>query len=81
MHPMGSHAPDQALSMAPGHYRHRSECGRTVQGAPEIQSYCLGHSAFVTCSAFLQLKGRELLLSGSGDGTVRYYFLALVSDN
>lgn len=41
------------------------------QGAPNIQSYCLGHTAFAACSAFVGTDSRELLLSGSGDGTVR----------
>lgn len=44
-----------------------------TRGAPEIQSYCLGHTDFVSCSAFVQCGDRELVVSGSGDGTVRLW--------
>ena len=42
-----------------------------VQGAHEIQSYCLGHLSFVTCVAFLSLPAGPVLISGAGDGTIR----------
>lgn len=42
-----------------------------LQGYASIQSYCLGHTDFAACSAFAQCQGKEALLSGSGDGTVR----------
>ena len=44
---------------------------RWLQGAPEIQAFCLGHTAFVTCSAFVGDEAQPRLLTGSGDGTVR----------
>ena len=42
-----------------------------MQGAHEIQSYCLGHTSFVTCAAFLTLPNGTLLVSGAGDGSIR----------
>ncbi|KAJ0245211.1 hypothetical protein HA466_0186820 [Hirschfeldia incana] len=46
-----------------------------LQGAHEIQSFCLGHTEFVTCIAFVW--STELtqgyLMSGSGDSTVRLW--------
>lgn len=42
-----------------------------MQGAHEIQSYCLGHTDFVTSAAFAHTPRSTLLLSGGGDGTVR----------
>ncbi|CAF1923563.1 unnamed protein product [Brassica napus] len=46
-----------------------------LQGAHEIQSFCLGHTEFVTCIAFVW--NPELtqgyLMSGSGDSTVRLW--------
>ncbi|CAJ1904380.1 unnamed protein product [Sphenostylis stenocarpa] len=48
---------------------------KPLNGAHQIQSFCLGHSEFVSCLAFVQ--GQEcpegLLLSGSGDSTVRLW--------
>ncbi|KAL2645446.1 hypothetical protein R1flu_013033 [Riccia fluitans] len=46
-----------------------------LKGAPEIWSYCLGHTSFVTCTAFVgsQTSGQQLLVSGSGDSTVRLW--------
>jgi len=35
-----------------------------------IHNYCLGHTEFVTCICFLE---EDLLLSGSGDGTVKVW--------
>ena len=43
----------------------------SVQGAHEIQSYCLGHTSFVTCAAFLLLPTGTVLVSGAGDGSIR----------
>ncbi|KAG5374697.1 hypothetical protein IGI04_039293 [Brassica rapa subsp. trilocularis] len=46
-----------------------------LQGAHEIQTFCLGHTEFVTCIAFVW--NPELtqgyLMSGSGDSTVRLW--------
>jgi hypothetical protein len=47
-----------------------------VQGAHEIQSYCLGHTDFVTSCTFAATPESTLLLSTSGDGTVRCALLA-----
>lgn len=46
-----------------------------MQGAPEIQSFCFGHTLFVTCAKFVRraADGAELLVSGSGDGTIRLW--------
>lgn len=46
-----------------------------MQGAYEIQSYCLGHTDFVSCSVTLcsSYDGHSLLLTGGGDGTVRLW--------
>lgn len=48
---------------------------RPLKGAHEIQSFCLGHTDFVSCLAFICLPDcyQILLLSGSGDGTVRLW--------
>ncbi|KAK8923978.1 hypothetical protein KSP39_PZI019665 [Platanthera zijinensis] len=45
------------------------------KGAHEIQSFCLGHTDFVSCLAFIHLPDfrQSLLLSGSGDATVRLW--------
>ncbi|XP_059297953.1 uncharacterized protein LOC132050620 isoform X1 [Lycium ferocissimum] len=44
-------------------------------GAHEIQSFCLGHTEFVTCLAFISSKDSQqwYLLSGGGDSTVRLW--------
>ncbi|XP_006366671.1 tRNA (guanine-N(7)-)-methyltransferase non-catalytic subunit wdr4 isoform X1 [Solanum tuberosum] len=44
-------------------------------GAHEIQSFCLGHSEFVSCLAFIcsQDSQQWYLLSGGGDSTVRLW--------
>nr|VDD53611.1 unnamed protein product [Brassica oleracea] len=48
---------------------------KPLQGAHEIQSFCLGHTEFVTCITFVQ--NSELtqgyLMSGSGDSSVRLW--------
>ncbi|BBN11292.1 tRNA (guanine-N(7)-)-methyltransferase subunit TRM82 [Marchantia polymorpha subsp. ruderalis] len=46
-----------------------------LKGAPEIWKYCLGHSSFVTCTAFVgkRSSGQQFLVSGSGDSTVRLW--------
>ncbi|GAB4830403.1 hypothetical protein Ancab_020040 [Ancistrocladus abbreviatus] len=46
-----------------------------LKGAHEIQSYCLGHSEYVTCVAFIHNLEypQGFLLSGSGDSTVRLW--------
>ncbi|KAK9822393.1 hypothetical protein WJX81_008598 [Elliptochloris bilobata] len=42
-------------------------------GVPEIQSFCLGHTAFASCVAFADCPAGLRMLSGSGDGTVRLW--------
>ncbi|RID49075.1 hypothetical protein BRARA_I05540 [Brassica rapa] len=46
-----------------------------LQGAHEIQSFCLGHTEFVTCIAFVSSPEltQSYLMSGSGDSTVRLW--------
>ncbi|KAG6509512.1 tRNA (guanine-N(7)-)-methyltransferase non-catalytic subunit wdr4-like [Zingiber officinale] len=46
-----------------------------LNGAHEIQSFCLGHTDFVSCLAFVCPFGHAngFLLSGSGDSTVRLW--------
>ncbi|KAL2510698.1 Transducin/WD40 repeat-like superfamily protein [Abeliophyllum distichum] len=46
-----------------------------VNGAHEIQSFCLGHTEFVSCLAFVGCQDypQGLLVSGSGDSTVRLW--------
>ncbi|XP_014495249.1 tRNA (guanine-N(7)-)-methyltransferase non-catalytic subunit wdr4 [Vigna radiata var. radiata] len=46
-----------------------------LNGAHQIQSFCLGHTEFVSCLAFVQAQEcpQGLLLSGSGDATVRLW--------
>ncbi|ESQ36616.1 hypothetical protein EUTSA_v10007706mg [Eutrema salsugineum] len=48
---------------------------KPLEGAHEIQSFCLGHTEFITCIAFVW--NPELtqgyLMSGSGDSTVRLW--------
>ncbi|XP_077245255.1 transducin/WD40 repeat-like superfamily protein isoform X2 [Tasmannia lanceolata] len=48
---------------------------KPLNGAHEIQSFCLGHTDFVSCLAFLCTPDYPLglLLSGSGDSTVRLW--------
>ena len=52
-----------------------------LQGAHEVQSICMGHLRFVTCSAFISggipsdagpQTSQDWLLTGGGDGTVRW---------
>ncbi|RID40095.1 hypothetical protein BRARA_J00162 [Brassica rapa] len=48
---------------------------KPLQGAHEIQTFCLGHREFVTCIAFVwnpELP-QKYLMSGSGDSTVRLW--------
>ncbi|KAK6141378.1 hypothetical protein DH2020_024869 [Rehmannia glutinosa] len=46
-----------------------------VNGAHEIQSFCRGHTEFVSCIAFVSSQdyAQGLLVSGSGDSTVRLW--------
>lgn len=46
-----------------------------LKGAHEIQSFCLGHTEFVSCLAFVSCQNyaQGLLVSGSGDSTVRLW--------
>ncbi|KAJ4753514.1 tRNA (guanine-N(7)-)-methyltransferase non-catalytic subunit [Rhynchospora pubera] len=46
-----------------------------LKGAHEIQSFCLGHTDFVSCLAFVcsQDQSKGFLLSGGGDLTVRLW--------
>ncbi|PIN09010.1 WD repeat protein WDR4 [Handroanthus impetiginosus] len=46
-----------------------------LSGAHEIQSFCLGHTEFVSCLAFISSQDypQGLLASGSGDSTVRLW--------
>ncbi|KAM0929619.1 hypothetical protein ACQ4PT_001638 [Festuca glaucescens] len=45
-----------------------------MKGATEIQSFCLGHTEFVSCIAFTRISGgSSFLLSGGGDSTVRLW--------
>lgn len=45
-----------------------------MKGATEIQSFCLGHTEFVSCIAFTRIQGgSSFLLSGGGDSTVRLW--------
>ncbi|KAK7243006.1 hypothetical protein RIF29_37789 [Crotalaria pallida] len=50
---------------------------KPLNGAHEIQSFCLGHTEFVSCLAFFQAqKYPQRLLSGSGDSTVRLWVIS-----
>eukprot|EP00250_Pteridium_aquilinum_P026352 c32884_g1_i1 orf=234-1517(+) len=45
-----------------------------LRGAHEIEGFCLGHSSFVSCVAFVgEDLATQLLVSGGGDGTVRLW--------
>ena len=45
-----------------------------MKGAHEIQSYCFGHTNFVSSAVFLVKENKdEVLLSGSGDGTMKMW--------
>ncbi|KAG7591022.1 WD40 repeat [Arabidopsis thaliana x Arabidopsis arenosa] len=48
---------------------------KPLEGAHEIQSFCLGHSEFITCTAFVSTPEltQGYLMSGSGDSTVRLW--------
>ena len=48
---------------------------KPLNGAHEIQSFCLGHTEFVSCLAFVHAREcpQGLLVSGSGDSTVRLW--------
>ncbi|XP_020236261.1 tRNA (guanine-N(7)-)-methyltransferase non-catalytic subunit wdr4 [Cajanus cajan] len=48
---------------------------KPLNGAHQIQSFCLGHTEFVSCLAFIQSQEcpQGLLVSGSGDSTVRLW--------
>ena len=43
-----------------------------MQGAHDIESYCLGHTSFVTCAIFVKGPEGTVLVTGGGDGTIRY---------
>ncbi|KAF8775664.1 hypothetical protein HU200_004446 [Digitaria exilis] len=45
-----------------------------LKGAHEIQSFCLGHTDFVSCIAFTSMsENQSFLISGGGDSTVRLW--------
>ncbi|KAL6767518.1 hypothetical protein ACKKBF_B35550 [Auxenochlorella protothecoides x Auxenochlorella symbiontica] len=44
-----------------------------MDGAPHIQSFCLGHTDAVTAVAFITHEGSTLLVSGSADGTLKLW--------
>ncbi|KAJ1293624.1 hypothetical protein BS78_01G083100 [Paspalum vaginatum] len=45
-----------------------------LKGAHEIQSFCLGHTDFVSCIAFTSIsENQSFLVSGGGDSTVRLW--------
>lgn len=45
-----------------------------LQGAHAIEGFCLGHTSFVSCIAFVgEDAATQLLVSGGGDGTVRLW--------
>lgn len=46
-----------------------------LEGAHEIQSFCLGHTEFVSCLSFIcsQDYAQMFLISGGGDSTVRLW--------
>ncbi|CAL4944348.1 unnamed protein product [Urochloa decumbens] len=45
-----------------------------LKGAHEIQSFCLGHTDFVSCIAFTNMsENQSFLISGGGDSTVRLW--------
>ncbi|ERN01596.1 hypothetical protein AMTR_s00002p00272210, partial [Amborella trichopoda] len=46
-----------------------------LNGAYEIQSFCLGHTDFVSCITFIcsSDSNKAFLISGSGDSTVRLW--------
>ncbi|KAL2320975.1 hypothetical protein Fmac_029944 [Flemingia macrophylla] len=49
---------------------------KPLNGAHQIQSFCLGHTEFVSCLAFVKSSQecpQGLLVSGSGDSTVRLW--------
>ncbi|KAF5462663.1 hypothetical protein F2P56_018651 [Juglans regia] len=48
---------------------------KPLDGAHEIQSFCLGHTEFVSCLAFVSSSDypQGFLVSGSGDSTVRLW--------
>ncbi|KDP21433.1 hypothetical protein JCGZ_21904 [Jatropha curcas] len=48
---------------------------KPLDGAHEIQSFCLGHTEFVSCLAFIRTVDypQGFLVSGSGDSTVRLW--------
>ncbi|KAL1216546.1 WD repeat-containing protein VIP3 [Cardamine amara subsp. amara] len=48
---------------------------KPLEGAHEIQSFCLGHTEFIICTAFVSTPEltQGYLMSGSGDSTVRLW--------
>ena len=52
--------------------RSSCECAVWLQGAHDIQTYCLGHTAFVTAVSFVRAdSGATAIVTASGDGSVR----------
>jgi hypothetical protein len=48
-----------------------------LTGAHDIHTYCLGHTNFVACVAFIGFQG--LLISGGGDATVMSQYFVIMS--
>ncbi|GJM96592.1 hypothetical protein PR202_ga13447 [Eleusine coracana subsp. coracana] len=45
-----------------------------LKGAHEIQSFCLGHTDFVSCISFTRIsEGQSFLITGGGDSTIRLW--------
>uniref|UniRef100_T1IH29 tRNA (guanine-N(7)-)-methyltransferase non-catalytic subunit n=1 Tax=Strigamia maritima TaxID=126957 RepID=T1IH29_STRMM len=47
-------------------------CVSNFPNSYNIQSYCLGHTEFVSCVSLLSLNS-DVLVSSSGDGTIRFW--------
>lgn len=44
-----------------------------MEGAHEIQSYCFGHTKFVSSAAFIESNGIEIIVTGGGDGCLKVW--------